>query len=30
MVWRKTSPLTKQFTQIADVVKQSADELLGR
>jgi LysR family hydrogen peroxide-inducible transcriptional activator len=30
MVWRKTSPLTKQFTQIAEVVKRSADELAGR
>jgi LysR family hydrogen peroxide-inducible transcriptional activator len=28
MVWRNTSPLSKQFTQIAEVVKQSADELL--
>lgn len=27
MVWRKTSPLAKQLLQIADVVRQSADEL---
>lgn len=27
MVWRKTSPLTKQFMQIADVVKRSAEAM---
>jgi LysR family hydrogen peroxide-inducible transcriptional activator len=27
MIWRKTSPLAKQLSQIAEVVRQSADEL---
>jgi LysR family hydrogen peroxide-inducible transcriptional activator len=27
MIWRKTSPLAKQLSQISDVVRQSADEL---
>jgi LysR family hydrogen peroxide-inducible transcriptional activator len=27
MIWRKTSPLAKQLSQISEVVRQSADEL---
>ena len=27
MIWRKTSPLAKQFLQISDVVRQSADAM---
>ena len=30
MIWRKTSPLTKQLLQISEVVRQSADELRER
>jgi LysR family hydrogen peroxide-inducible transcriptional activator len=30
MIWRKTSPLTKQLLQISEVVRQSADALRER
>jgi len=30
MIWRKTSPLAKQLTQISEVVRQSADALRKR
>jgi len=31
MVWRKTSPLARHLTQIADIVRQSADDMrIGR
>jgi LysR family transcriptional regulator, hydrogen peroxide-inducible genes activator len=30
MIWRKTSPLTKQLSQIAEAVQQAAEALRGR
>jgi LysR family hydrogen peroxide-inducible transcriptional activator len=30
MIWRKTSPLTRQLLQISEVVGQSADALIAR
>ncbi|MDE1994288.1 MAG: hydrogen peroxide-inducible genes activator [Rhizobiaceae bacterium] len=30
MIWRKTSPLAKQFLQISEVVRQSADVMRGQ
>jgi LysR family transcriptional regulator, hydrogen peroxide-inducible genes activator len=29
MIWRKTSPIAKQLTEVADVVRRSADALQG-
>lgn len=30
MIWRKTSPMTEQFMQVAEVVRQAAETLTGR